>query len=214
MAATYQHYLESLTENYTTGDFYRETYNAKQEYFSEFGAISEDEVDFENQMDIFMSWYLFDRNLSTYELSPVKLFFHKQQGKLTPEQLVYYENLTKTVHSIFELTKKKEDHLLLKELGTKKKFKIKDPFYHNSFSVKDIFEARVIPNEEFFCFANGFCLHPSEAKEFISDKIKKIRYQDTNQRDKFLLRLNHMKIKHLRYPHIDVKHVYTLDPYF
>ena len=37
----YQKYLEPIIEDFTTGEYYREVYNAKQEYFDKAGIVYE-----------------------------------------------------------------------------------------------------------------------------------------------------------------------------
>ncbi len=48
---------------FTTGDYYKEVFQAKQEYFEKAGVVYEDDDEFENRMCIFMDWYIFDRDL-------------------------------------------------------------------------------------------------------------------------------------------------------
>lgn len=214
MVQEFQECFDILIEEFSTGEFYRELFTAKQEYFMESGVVSEDDPDFENQMDIFMGWYLFDRPLQEHDLSPVKLYYRRNRDTLEPKALEKFYALTETVHSIFEMLKQKGDTLILREYCTRKKFEINDERYNLGFSKGDVFEARLIPNGKQFCFAAGFCFHPRESIRFIDSQIKKIRYQDLEQRNQLLLKLNQMKMKHLRYPHIDVSHIYTLEPKF
>lgn len=216
MSDIYDECLKTLIDEYTAGDFYREIYRAKQEYFADFGVVNEDDPDFENQMDIFMGWYLFDRNLSGYDLPPVKLYFRKYGDSLPEEKRQLARNLIDTTHSIFETLKRKDDIVVLREYCTRRKYEVVDSRYSMGFSKGDIFEARLIPlpDGKRHCFAAGFCFHPKESSKFIDGQIKKIRHQDVDQRNKLILMLGKMKLKHQRYPHIDVKHIYTLEPKF
>lgn len=211
----YQECLELLITEFSTGEFYRELFEAKQEYFLESGVVSEDDPDFENQMDIFMGWYLFDRPLSEHDLPPVKLYFRRNRDNMNEEQLEKFTALTETIHSIFEVVKQRGDKLVLREYCTRKKMEVEDDRYNYGFSKGDVFEARIIPSgKKTYCFASGFCFHPQDSVKFIDSQIKKIRYQDLEQRNQLLLKLNQMKMKHLRYPHIDVSYIYTLNPKF
>lgn len=73
----YHKYLEPLIEEFTTGEYYREVYNAKQEYFEKAGIVYEDDLEFEERMCMFMDWYLFDRDLPGVDLPPIKFYFRK-----------------------------------------------------------------------------------------------------------------------------------------
>ncbi len=210
----FQECFDLLIEEFSTGEFYRELFTAKQEYFLESGVVSEDDPDFENQMDIFMGWYLFDRPLTDHDLSPVKLYFRRNRENMDEVQLEKFTAMIDTIHSIFEVVKQKGDKLFLREYCTRKKLEVEDDRYNLGFSKGDVFEARLIPVGKGFCFASGFCFHPRESVRFIDSQIKNIRYQDLEQRNQLLLKLNQMKMKHLRYPHIDVSHIYTLEPKF
>lgn len=214
MSEIYAPCITRLIDEYTAGDFYREVYEAKKEFFENIGGINEDDQDFENQMDLFMGWYLFGRPLNQFDLPPVHLFYRKQANVLPPEQLVLYKNLTATVHSIFELTKQNDDHFTLKDLSSREKLEVSGHGMRYGFSKGDIFEARLIPYEKTYTFASGFCFHPREAAKFVEEQMKKIRQQDLAQRTKLMLRLNHMRYKHARFPHIDCSYIYTLTPKF
>lgn len=216
MAQVYEDALKKLMDEYTTGDFYREVYQAKQEYFADPGPISEDDTDFENQMDIFMGWYLFDRNLSKFDLPPVLLYYRKNEAAFADDDRLVFSRLTNTVHSIFEFLKVKGSGVLLRDYCSREKYEVSDTKYSAGFSKGDIFESRLIPmpTGTSYAFAPGFSFHPRESSRFIDAQVKKIRYQDVEQRNKFLLLLNRMKLKHQRFPHIDVKHIYTLEPKF
>jgi hypothetical protein len=125
-----------------------------------------------------------------------------------------FKNLTATTHSIFELTKQKDDHFSLKDLSSREKIEVSGHGLRYGFSKGDIFEARLIPYENTQTFAAGFCFHPREAARFIEDQMKKVRLNDLAQKTKLMLRLNHMRYKHSRFPHIDVSYIYTLTPKF
>ena len=73
MIEKYQTCVDVITNEYTAGDYFREVYEAKKNYFENLGVIAEDDPDFENQMDVFMGWYLFDRPLEKHDLPPVNI---------------------------------------------------------------------------------------------------------------------------------------------
>ncbi len=214
MLDKFQQCVDLITNEYTAGDYFREVYEAKKNYFENLGVIAEDDPDFENQMDVFMSWYLFDRPLDKHDLPPVFLFYRKGQPTFTPEEDANYQALTLSKHSVFELVKQKGNSLLLRDLSNGRKYEVQDMQFKAGFSKGDVFEARLIPEGKSFVFANGFCFHPKEAYKFIESQMKKIREDDTAQRTKLLLKLGQMKNKQHRFPHIDAQYIYTLTPKF
>lgn len=210
--AAYQACLNTIIEYFSTGDFYREIYNAKKEYFNIYGVINEDDPDYENKMDLFLGWYLFDRHLTGYDISPVLLYYRRNTLDLTPEERNRFKNLSDIVHSIFELVKMKGEVITVRDLGTRKKIQVADNRYNAGFSKGDIFEGRIVPTDEGFSFVGGFCFHPKETVKFIEKQMKKIRDDDNTQRSKLLLRFATMQQKHHRFPHIDLKFIYATEP--
>lgn len=210
----FQKCIDVITNEYTAGDYYREVYEAKKVYFDNLGSLAEDDPDFENQMDVFMGWYLFDRPLDKHDLPPVLLYYRKNLASFSQDEQMAYKALTESKHSVYELLKQKELSISLRDLSNGLKYEVKELQFRVGFSKGDIFQARLIPFGKAYVFANGFCFHPKEGAKFIESQMKKIRDDDTAQRTKLLLKLGQMKNKHHRFPHIDVQHVYTLTPKF
>ena len=122
MTEAMQKRLEPVILEFTTGDYYPEVYRAKEEFLERAGVVHEDDVEFEQRMNLFMDWYLFDRDLPGVD--------------------------------------------------------------------------------------------PVEMGSFIMNEIKKIRFQEKSRHLKLILQLAQMKLKHQRYSHIDVKHIYGFDSKF
>ncbi len=209
----FEKYLEPIVEEYTTGEYYREVTKAKSEYFEKAGIVYDDDSEFEERMNIFMDWYVFDRDLPGVDLPPVRSFFRKEKSRFNDEELVIYRDLCATVHSIFRLKRFGwfKRHLVVQDLFSRKAYKVMDTVINRGFSKGDIFEARLIPFRGQFFFSKGFCFHPSEMESFILGEIKKVRFQDQARQTKLMLQLSSMKLKHLRFQHIDVRHIYTFD---
>lgn len=212
----YKKYLEPVIEEFTTGDHYEEVYKAKQEYFEKAGVVYEDDSEYEQRMSIFMDWYLFERDLPGVDLPPVKYYYRKNKESFSDEERPIYKDLCNTIHSIFRLKRFTffGTDLVVQDLFTKKTFRVKDPTEKKGFSKGDIFEARLIPFKGSYAFSIGFCFHPVEMEPFLLAEIKKVRHQDRGRQTRLILQLSSMKLKHTRYQHIDVSHIYTFDSRF
>ncbi|MBI2712365.1 MAG: hypothetical protein HYX41_05845 [Bdellovibrio sp.] len=212
----YQKYLEPIIEDFTTGEYYREVYTAKQEYFDKAGIVYEDDSEFEQRMCIFMDWYIFDRDLPGVDLPPIKYFFRKNKDRFSSEELNIYRDFCSTVHSIFRLkrfTWNKKGFVVL-DLFTNKTHVVTDSEINKGFARGDIFEARIIPFKGEFEFSKGFCFHPADMESFILNEVKKVRFQEKGRQTKLILQLSAMKLKHLRFPHIDIRHIYKFESRF
>jgi len=212
----YQKYLEPIIEEFTTGNYYREVYGAKQEYFDKAGVVYEDDVEFEQRMCIFMDWYLFDRDLPGVDLPPIKYFFRRNKDRFSDEELNIYRDFCSTQHSIFRLKRFTWNRkgLVLLDLFSSKTCTVTDTEVNRGFARGDVFEARVIPFKGGLEFSRGFCFHPVEMGSFIMGEIKKVRFQDKGRQTKLILQLAAMKLKHLRFQHIDIRHIYTFSSKF
>ena len=173
--------VEPVVREFTTGEYYPEVYQAKQEFFERAGVVHDDDAEFEQRMNLFMDWYLFDRDLPGVDLPPIRYYVRQHQADFTPEDKQIFEDLSKL---------------------------------KRAFSRGDIFEGRIFPHDGKWHFAQGFCFHPIEMKSFIVNEIKKIRFQDRSRHLKLILQLAQMKLKHQRFSHIDVKHIYGFNSKF
>jgi hypothetical protein len=212
----YQKYLEPIIEEFTTGEYYREVYNAKQAYFEKAGVVYEDDSEFEQRMCIFMDWYLFERDLPGVDLPPIKFYFRRNKDHFSNEELNIYRDFCSTIHSIFRLKRFtwSRDGLVVLDLFSNKTHTVVDAEINKGFARGDIFEARIIPFKGGLEFSRGFCFHPVEMESFILGEIKKVRFQDKSRQTKLILQLAAMKLKHLRFQHIDIRHIYQLDSKF
>ena len=209
----YQKYLEPIIEDFTTGEYYREVYNAKLEYFDKAGIVYEDDSEFEQRMCIFMDWYIFDRDLPGVDLPPIKYYFRKNKDQFTSEELNIYRDFCSTVHSVFRLKRftLTGKGLVVVDLFSNKTHTVTDSEINSGFARGDIFEARIIPFKGGFEFSRGFCFHPAEVESFITGEVKKVRFQDKSRQTKLILQLSAMKLKNLRFPHIDIRHIYRFE---
>jgi hypothetical protein len=207
----YQKYLDPVIEEFTTGEYYSEVYNAKQEYFGKAGIVYEDDSEFEQRMSIFMDWYIFDRDLPGVDLPPIKYYFRKNKDHFSNEELNIYRDFCSTIHSLFRLKRFTWTRrgLVVQDLFSNKTHTVVDSEINTGFSKGDLFEARIIPFKGGYEFSRGFCFHPPEMESFILSEIKKVRFQDKSRQTKLILQLAAMKLKHLRFLHIDIRHIYT-----
>lgn len=208
--------LDPVIQEFTTGEYYREVFQAKQDFFERAGVIHEDDAEYEQRMQLFMDWYLFDRDLPGVDLPPIRFFARKHQAEFNESQKNDYQDLSSSIHSLFELKRFSlfGKNPVIKDLFSKKSYTVIDPKLRDAFSTGDIFEARIFPHGGKWHFSNGFCFHPVEMKSFIVNEIEKIRFQDKSRHLKLILQLAGMKLKHQRFAHIDVNHIYRFDSKF
>jgi hypothetical protein len=212
----YEKYLEPVIEEFTTGEYFREVYNAKQEYFEKAGVVYEDDSEFEQRMCIFMDWYLFDRDLPGVDLPPIKYYFRRNKDRFGNEELNIYRDFCSTIHSLFRLNRVtwNKKSLVVTDLFVNEKHTVHASEITRGFTRGDIFEARIIPFKGSYEFSRGFCFHPTEMGPFILGEIKRVRFQDRSRQTKLILALSAMKLKSTRFNHIDIRHIYASNSKF
>jgi hypothetical protein len=208
--------LEPVIQKFTTGEYYPEVFKAKQEFFERAGVVYEEDPEYEQRMNLFMDWYLFDRDLPGVDLPPIRYFIRQETASFSPEDQKLYADLSASLHTVFLLKRFTwfKKNLVVQDLFSRKTYIVKDLKLNNAFSPGDIFEGRIFPSDGKWFFANGFCFHPVEMRSFILGEIKKIRHQEQSRHLKLILQLAQMKLKHQRFSHIDVKHVYAFNSKF
>jgi len=207
----YDAQIEKLLNIFTGPKYSRDVQEGKREFFERAGIVDEESSNFETRMSQFLDWYLFSRELIESHLPPVQYFLNTEAEKLSPEEQIFFENLTKTKHSLFEFIKIKGTDVVIRDLFTKKKMVLQDSNILAGFNDDEIFEARVIPFQKTWVFSKGFCFHPPEATSFILKEIKKVRHLDQSHHEALMLRLLKMRYKYEQYKHIRLEFIYTND---
>jgi hypothetical protein len=216
MPESLQLILNQLMETYTTGEFYPEAFKAKQEFFDQSGTVHDDDPEFEQRMSLFMDWYLFDRSIPSLGMPPITHFIRQNQSGMSSPEKQSFEDLSHSIHSIFVFKGSSwfGKKLIVQDLFSRKKFKVMEPKLKQAFSRGDVFEGRIFFHSGKYYFSEGFCFHPVEMKSFIANEIKKIRFQNRDRHLRLILQFAQMKLKHQRFSHIDVKHIYGFDSKF
>jgi hypothetical protein len=209
-----QDYLDKVLDTYSKGEYYDEVKRAKAEFFSRAGQVAEGSDKFEAQMNAFLDWYLYDRPLEKSQICPAKMFMFDHLDKVDTNDHVIYHDLTKSIHSLFELLKVRGGDVFVKDLFTGEKYIVEDSEINAGFTKGDIFEGRLIKFRDKLVFGNSFVFHPKECRSFIVKEIKKVRSLESKQHLKLMHRLAMMRNKAEQYSHIDVKHIYTESPLF
>ena len=207
-------FLDKILTSYSTHEYYEEIKRAKEEFFERVGKVAEGSEKFESQMNAFLDWYIYDRPLTKAEICPVKMYVFDHLKNEDPAEHDIFQDLTKSVHSLFELLKVKNGDIYVKDLVSSEKYIVEDSDINMGFTKGDVFEGRLIKFRDRLVFGSSFVFHPVECRSFIMKSIKKVRSLDAKQHLKLIHRLALMRIKSEQYAHIDVKHIYTESPLF
>jgi len=157
MIMTYLDYLEPLVQKFTSGEYQREVCQAREEYLEKAGAVYEEDHEFEPRMDILIDWYLFDRNLSCSNLSPIQLYCEENKNRFSEIQSCVYQDFCTTIYSIFSFKRTTwiRKKLVLFDLLSHQTYYVKKSEMTQGLVPGDIFEARLIPFQRNFELSKG-----------------------------------------------------------
>ncbi len=199
--------------NHFAGPLFKEDIKkAKAEFFDNSGVLEEHTQLFEVRMQQFFDWYFFTRPLSGFGQTPLHSVFLTRELRLPESENQIVEQLRKHRHGIFEFIKMKSDELMIRDLFSGEKLKVKKSFWSDGFDSQEFFEARLIPTAaakgDFF-FTRGLCFHPKEGKKFILEEIKRHKKNPDLNHEDFFLRLLKMRYKFERYRHVKIEMIYS-----
>ena len=205
------HYLEKLIA-LGTGDEYREPIReAKAKYFRAAGEVFEDDPFFEQRMNCFLEYYLFDYSAGPGGKSTTALVIERGKATLAPEELVAFAGFDRGIHSVFELRKKSGDILHVNNLYDGEKYEVFERRTLAGLDKSDIFEARLLPFGERLHFSNAFVFHPKEVKKFVVTELKSFKEQGQPKPTPVLHRLAYIRLKFDRERRADAAKIYSRD---
>lgn len=166
--------MDQLIENFNQPPYSTDICEARQDYQKLAGEIYEDDKSYESRVGSFLEWYLFDRVIPDEQLTPLEtLINNKVQGDL-PEGITNLEEFTNNVHGLFIIKKIRDHEVVALNLLDDTKYNVREPEGKLIFKKNELFEARIVLNNDEYYFTGNFCFHPKEAVKFIKSEIKYI----------------------------------------
>ncbi len=209
----YEPLTDRLLQCFTTEEFADDVEQGRIVFFEGTGFLDEEAENYNMKMKQFGDWFLFHRPLNAYGRAPVEVCSELDDFEILEEQKVLFNNLKNTRHSLFEFIKFSKEDMHIKDLFSDYKMILKRMPLKYGFNKGDIFEGRLIPHEDNFCFTQSFCFHPEESKKFILKGIKKNKILpiegQAGAREQFIFKIFKMKNKYEQYAHIAADKIYT-----
>ena len=165
---------------------------ARQEYQKYAGGIFDDDKSYENQMALFLEWYIFDRIEPAHDQTVLELIINNGKGE-TLDPLKNINEFISHIHGLFIIKKIKDHSVKAINLFDNEQYDVVEPSGKLYFSKNSIFEGRLLTYENSYYFTGNFCFHPEGSKKFIKSEIKKIfSLQKINVKE---LKLQNVKLK-------------------
>lgn len=183
--------IEYLIKIATNPPYSNNLLAARQEYQKYAGDIYDDDKSYENQMALFLEWYIFDRIDPAHDQTVLQLIINDGKGA-TLNQLKNINVFISHIHGLFIINKIKDHSVKVINLFDNEKYDVIEPSGKLYFSKNSIFEGRLLSYENSHYFTGNFCFHPEGSKKFIKSEIKKISsVQKINSKE---LKLQNIKL--------------------
>lgn len=202
-----QELLQQILREYADGPGMNTLLSAKREYLSLAGSVHDDSEEFESKMSCFNDWFLFN-------------YIPDQTGKnIVSTYLEKHEEIDGAIrsallsinYSIFEYKKISfRKQIILTDLLHNQSVALSK--IHGPISVleKDLFIGRIMTYLDNCFLLDGICMLPQSAKSAVSKQCKKVRKQkDPKKEIIFLLNLESLKTKCVRFGHVDIEKIFV-----
>ena len=184
--------IEYLIKIATNPPYSNNLLAARQEYQKYTGDIFDDDKSYENQMALFLEWYIFDRIEPAHDQTVLELILNNDKGE-TLDPLKNINEFISHIHGLFIIKKIKEHSIKAINLFNNEQYDVVEPSGKLYFSKNSIFEGRLLTYENSYYFTGNFCFHPEGSKKFIKSEIKKnLSLQKINVKE---LKLQNIKLK-------------------
>jgi len=184
--------IEYLIKIATNPPYSNNLLAARQEYQKYAGGIFDDDKSYENQMALFLEWYIFDRIEPAHGQTVLELIINDGKGE-TLDPLKNINVFISHIHGLFIIKKIKDHSIKAINLFDNEQYNVVEPSGKLYFSKNSIFEGRLLTYENSYYFTGNFCFHPEGSKKFIKSEIKKnISLQKINVKE---LKLQNIKLK-------------------
>ncbi len=199
-------FLEKL-EQFAHEKFPLEMDEQREWYLRDLGIVHESEEYFEENMKAFLDWFVFERPLKDHSATPLEYFIAHMKENLPAQELKIYEGFRDSRHSLFFIKKVMMAGVECKDLFSAEKVTVTEEV-PSGFLKGEICESRIFPVDEELHFGEMFRFHPKRANKIVKKAVKKFPGEGDGEKLELMLKLAKCKIRHHRYPRIDLVEFY------
>ena len=179
---------------------------AKKLFIQQTGLLNEVREEYNSRINCFLNWFLFDWHVPDYPQSCIyKIIISHFSSNFQDNQSFF--QLTPHIHSIFELTKLKENLSIIKDIATKKKYVLESSL---GMPIGTIFESRVFTIHQLNYMSNYIIPHPHTLKKKIA-KILQHYKKNNKSTHELIIFLHNFYTKTLYYKNISKDAIYNLN---
>ena len=205
-------YMATRTEELVQG---------KQEYFAKTGGeVHEEDRCYEQRMQAFFNWFLFDRKAAD-GATPVERYLREKGAELPGKDKDVLLGCTQSRLALYEYRGRRgffsrpgKGQVRVRDATTGEDFDVTERRQMHGLEIGDLFEARLVPLGRSFHFSTSFTYHPREVNRQIRREIKRRKKQGAVDAREFCWELERMALQQERFRNVNVDAIYNFETPF
>ena len=194
---------------------------AKEEYFAQTGGeVHEDDRCYEQRMQAFFNWYLFDRK-GNDGATPVDRFLRQKGAELSGKDKDILLGCRQSRLGLYEFrgtrgifSRPKRGQVRVRDAITGEDFDVTERRHMHGLEIGDLFEARLVPVERTYHFSSSFTYHPREMTREIRREIKRRKKMGPVDAHALVWELERMALQHERFRNVSINAIYNFETPF
>jgi hypothetical protein len=193
----------------------------KEEYFTATGGeVHEDDRCYEQRMQAFFNWFLFDRKLEDGS-TPVERYLREKGAELESKDKDVLLGCTQSRLSLYDyrgtrgiFSRPRAGQVRVRDAITGEDFDVTERRQMHGLEIGDLFEARLVPIDRTFHFSTSFTYHPREVLRDIRREIKRRKKLGTVDARALCWELERMQLQQERFRNVSINAIYNFETPF
>jgi len=198
-----------------------ELVRAKKEYFLQTGGeVHADDRCYEQRMQAFFNWFLFDRRRSDGS-TPVEKFLREKGADLPSKDKEVLIGCTQSRLSLYEyrgtrgfFSRPSRGQVRVRDAITGDDFDVTERRQMHGLDIGDVFESRLVPVNRTYHFSTSFTYHPREVVPEIRREIKRRKKKGAVEAQPLVWELERMALQHERFRNVSIHAIYNFQTPF
>ena len=198
-----------------------ELVKGKEEYFAQTGGeVHEEDRCYEQRMQAFFNWFLFDRK-GFDGSTPVERYLREKGAELPGKEKDVLLGCTQSRLSLYEyrarsgfFSRPGKGQVRVRDAITGEDFDVTERRQMHGLEIGDLFEARLVPLGRTFHFSTSFTYHPREVTRQIRREIKRRKKAGQVDAREFCWELERMALQHEHFRNVSIDAIYNFETPF
>ena len=198
-----------------------ELVRAREEYFAQTGGeVHADDRCYEQRMQAFFNWFLFDRRQKDGS-TPIERFLREKGADLPSQDKDVLMGCTQSRLSLYEyrgtrgfFSRPAKGQVRVRDTLTGDDFDVTERRQMHGLDIGDLFESRLVPVNRTYHFSTSFTYHPREVQPEIRREIKRRKKKGAVDPRPLLWELERMSLQHERFRNVSIHAIYNFQTPF